>query len=168
MVYKRYTIYDQKNDEYKEYIKNHVDNVKKALDEIINKLSHEIIECLNTDTLIRNVLEHDQSKYSVEEFEAYRKKFYPIDDDEKNNFDEEEFEIAWKHHYENNPHHPEFWKKEPMPIEYVIEMVCDWEAMSYVFGGSAVEHYEKNKEHIRNKLHPDTVVLLEKVLDNLR
>lgn len=52
-----------------------------------------------------------------------------------------DFDDAWKHHYTNNQHHPEFWSLSihssdstllylPMSLEYVVEMVCDWIAVS--------------------------------------
>lgn len=38
---------------------------------------------------------------------------------------------AKKHHIENNKHHPEYWSKiSLMPDKYIIEMVCDWQAMA--------------------------------------
>ena len=127
---------------YKEYIHTHRLNVQKAWDnmknnsECLNYIQNSfnyasidaIIECI--DNCIKN---HDLSKFSKEEFDAYRKNFYPISPEEK----EENlvaFDKAWVHHYTNNMHHWNWWaetnNKNSMPLIYVIEMLCDWMSFS--------------------------------------
>ena len=78
---------------------------------------------------------HDISKYSENEFEAYRKNFYPVNEKEKEE-NLQDFEKAWKHHYENNMHHWNWWAKNDingMPLIFIVEMCCDWIAMSMQF-----------------------------------
>ena len=89
---------------------------------------------------------------------------------------------AWLHHKGRNKHHFEYWidytnKKEEglvghkMPLRYVIEMVMDRIAASKVYKGSEytdrspLEYYEREKDYIL--MHPDTRVLLEKLLSLL-
>ena len=64
----------------------------------------------------------------------------------------EEFDKAWKHHYTNNLHHWNWWYEsgntDSMPFVHVIEMICDWEAMGYVFGNTSKQYYEENKHKI--------------------
>ncbi len=150
----------EKENEYKEYIKNHVLNVQKAWDtmksnqECLDIISN-YIQKLNMGTYISmidsEIKNHDKSKYSIEEFNAYRKEFYPISQEEKDK-NKENFDKAWKHHYTNNLHHWNWWYEtgnaDRMPCAYVIEMICDWEAMGYQFGNTSKEWYEKNKDKI--------------------
>ena len=163
---------NKKQEEYMEYIKDHRENVKKAFKFFIenttimsstNKEIQEAVMHLLDNKIIEN---HDNSKFSDEEFEPYRKTFYSINDIEKNSA-KEEFELAWKHHYETNNHHPEHWVKDgiiyEMTMDAIIEMICDWEAMSYKFGGSAKEWYDKNKNNI--PLHITTRNKVEQILN---
>ena len=128
---------------------------------------------LNVEKLIDT---HDLSKYSKEEFEAYRKKFFPIDGETS---DKKEFSMAWNHHQKSNPHHWQYWvlpkKIEnvciPIPTVYIIEMLCDWTAMSFQKGGSVVEWFEselpkmiiheKTKETIRSLIPEFEETLIE-------
>jgi len=140
----------QKENEYGKYISEHIKNVKKAWNEFKEKCS-DILEYPAQVELIDSLIEnHDMSKYSSYEFDAYRRYFYPINDKEKAE-SEEDFNIAWKHHYENNPHHWNHWAvtdKDSMPFVYVVEMICDWQAMGYKFGNTAKEYYESKKDEI--------------------
>ncbi len=111
----------------------------------------------------------DIDKYSDEEFEPYRKYFYPINDIEKEE-SKEEFEEAWKHHYTVNDHHPEFWIKDGIPSEMSIsaiaEMICDWQGMAFTKGGSALQYYNSIKGTENDKvLAPTTREILELMLE---
>lgn len=132
---------------YKSYVDNHICLVQEAF----NRFFNEIFLCVkNRDNarysynefsaqLYRNVMNHDRSKYSAAEFEPYRKYFYPSkeDTDSKEQM-EKEFNLAWEHHYKNNPHHPEYWTIDIENRPHVnrmsnyafAEMLCDWIAMS--------------------------------------
>ena len=162
----------KKQEEYMAYIKEHRENVKKAFkffienNKIMQSTNREIQEAvlyLKNNNIIEN---HDNSKFSDEEFEPYRRYFYSINEIEKKSA-EEDFNNAWKHHYEVNDHHPEHWIKDnvvtEMTMSAIIEMICDWEAMAYKFGGSAKEWYEKNKNNI--PLHVNTRSKLEYLLN---
>lgn len=145
---------------YKEYIDNHRQNVQKAW--AVIKSNSECMELiskyLNTSIesairLINALIEaHDISKYDVDEFSAYRKEFYPVDEEEKE-ANKEAFDIAWKHHYSNNLHHWNWWYEtgnmDNMKMPYVVEMICDWEGMGYKFGNNSKQYYEQNKHKIQ-------------------
>src|SRR4051794_16451460 len=51
------------------------------------------------------------------------------------------FAAAWRHHYEHNDHHPEYFGCAAdgtfgrMPDEAVVEMVIDWMAASRAYEG---------------------------------
>ena len=155
---------DLKERKYREYINEHITNVRiawlKYKDILCKKLN------VNPYILSNNIDKHDHTKYSEEEFEGYRQYFYPCSDEEPN---EELFNLAWKHHYKNSPHHPEYWVdednkyiKDMEPI-YIAEMLLDWEAMSMKFGGTTYDYYMKEKD---NKPFSDnTRKLIEKVID---
>lgn len=93
---------------------------------------------------------HDISKYGENEFIPYVwltwiKK--PGNDDFQYNKEKIDKLIkkAWQSHIKNNPHHPEHHKDEnDMDFFHIVEMVCDWEAMSEEIGGTTLEWYKKN------------------------
>lgn len=154
-LYSDVNIHD-KQLEYCNYIIEHKNNVKRAWEEFKIKAKHESI--IHDDyqywTMNELVDNHDSSKFSSEEFESYRKQFYPINQKEKDD-NELEFEKAWKHHYNNNPHHWQYYFSEDKNQEYsychfyIIEMMLDWQAMGYKFGGDAYTYYQSNKNKIK-------------------
>lgn len=164
----------KKEDEYRKYIAEHIQNVKKAWIEVWDKC--KLLIAYNYPHMTMNQAKqyieyainiHDQSKYDSAEFDAYRKNFYPINEDEKK-YNEKAFDKAWVHHYMNNPHHWNYWAEnglEEMSYIHIVEMVCDWQAMGYKFGNSAKEYYDENKSKI--KLAPKTRVHLETLLETL-
>ena len=146
----------KKNQEYVDYIKEHYGNVQKAW-QIIQDQGDKSWDFLNgkmfkeLDTAVR---EHDKSKFSQQEFVAYRMKFFPTEAEKKQNgfkkFAEEMFDLAWTHHKASNDHHWQNWKKESQEAAKlkVVHNLIDWMAMSIKFEGSPMEYYEKNKERI--------------------
>lgn len=174
------------NKQYLEYIKEHKKNVAKAF-EVYDELMLNILYDDNTDKLSiwERLYEkindtHDDSKYEEEEFEAYRRKFFPRNGEEP--ISEYEFNKAWLHHIHNNPHHPEYWiyvdYKEfnskgraqifyyPMDDESIIEMLCDWIGMGYKFNNKAYDYYkDSNKGDILNE---DTRFIVEKILEAIK
>lgn len=103
--------------------------------------------------IYQNIKNHDKSKESPEEWEAYRDYFYSPEDNPRTT---EAFNLAWNHHQKSNPHHWQYWclvndVDEPqvqaldMPFVYVIEMLCDWQSAGNHYGNTAYEWYEKQK-----------------------
>lgn len=163
---------------YMDYIAEHIANVEKSyylLFEDGNKLTldgytdEQIAEVLSV--LKEDIKNHDSSKFSDEEFYAYRAFFNPTDKEKELMNDEnyykqaeDAFGDAWKHHYTHNPHHPLFWKwvdvkeyangvpkiivvrefeKEPedMTLVEILHMICDWNAMSIKFNSKVINWY---------------------------
>lgn len=161
-----------KEKEYERYIKEHVRNVNKAYE--INK---DMLRTFCDDNSVLKIVEdqitqHDLSKYTEEEFDAYRNKFYNLKNEP---IDDIAFDHAWLHHIHNNPHHWQYWvliedegniKYLEMPLNYLFELCLDWAAMSMKFGGTPIEYYEDNADHIY--LHPNTKKLLLKILPLLK
>lgn len=153
-----------KRDEYRKYIEEHINNVKTIWNNIVkNPVLFEYIQShapsgVYIDIIKQNIEMHDQSKYSEEEFEPYRKHFYFVSEEEKQK-NLVDFQLAWLHHKDYNKHHWDYWYergiRDEMPFEYVIEMFCDHAAMSIKFGGTATEwmknELSKNKIHIGEK-----------------
>lgn len=138
----------QKTREYLDYIERHYDNVQKAWKEIKEKCKHlEILKDENNVAFLdTEILQHDLSKLSEEEFTEYRKTFYPTSKERRAYLDK-----AWYHHKLFNPHHWENWTERKGSLAYLhcIHMIVDWTAMSYDLGGTAKEYYELN-QHVIN------------------
>ena len=140
---------------YKKYIEEHKENIMKAFDEM--KDNH-IIYQLGGDDLLNKLYNraicHDASKYSIEEFEPYRKNFFPISQQEKED-NKETFKKAWQHHCQVNSHHwqhrqnkKSFNRDNDEEVLDVLENILDWLAMSYKFHDRPYQYYENNKNHI--------------------
>ncbi len=151
---------------YTQYIVEHKANVEKAFRWIMD---HNIFPDCEIPV---NVLEHDLSKYGVDEYQAYDDYFYGKRTKEV----EKAFNYAWLHHIHNNPHHWQYWvlkhDDEPeealeMPFEYVIEMICDWWSFSFKTG-NLYEIFDWYKKHKGMVLHPKTRKLVEETLDKIK
>ena len=118
------------------------------------------------EELIGRIDVHDYSKYSIDEFPAYRNYFYPADGEATNDMD---FANAWTHHYQVNDHHPEHWVLNNVPMEMpkvvIAEMILDWEAMSRNFGGNPRKWYNESSKSI--VLNPKTAAIVKRALDIL-
>lgn len=145
----------QKELEQLEYVQTHIENVRSAWNTMKQtEACMDIIKYYGTmdiaafcDYMDKKIYIHDQSKFSKEEWEPYRKNFYSINDKEKED-NKADFEAAWTHHYTVNHHHWDYWYKvkkdvDAMPLEDIIEECCDWIAMSMVFPGTAYEFFKK-------------------------
>ena len=154
----------KKEEEYSSYINAHIANVKlvwKVIqDQLVGEFWLDDFVWHEIDSLIKH---HDESKFSLEEFDAYRQYFYPIDNATKN---ERFFNQGWLHHIHNNPHHWEYWiipgvKNNVLPMHFVFafEMLCDWCAMSVKFRNKPSEWYNDNKPKML--LHDKTVETVE-------
>lgn len=132
------------------------------------------------------LLVHDMSKFSSEEWGPYARWFYTRAPDGRTWYEvykeardlhpgcmsepwqtarnlKADFDGAWVHHQRYNDHHWESWKRQPMPDRYAREMVADWTAAGMDKGFLDVhEWYVLNRTRIL--LHPDTRVLVERLL----
>lgn len=124
------------------------------------------------DALMRRLWQHDLSKYSPEEFDAYALWFYGG----KGN--PTEFLTAWMHHLHANDHHWEYWVTHGfsyrgadvkndclyMPGLQLREMICDWMGASMAYTGSwdMTEWLKNNLGRIR--LHTESAKSLRMIL----
>lgn len=157
---------------YNEYLTRHKDGVSKAF-EWINLNMHESIQPI--ENKIRDqIAVHDESKFSNEEYDAYDKYFYGrVRSYEVRN----EFDKAWLHHIHNNPHHWQHWvlmrddgdiEALDMPMNYIIEMICDWWSFSWNDGDlfEIFTWYGANKDII--KLSVSTKIIVENILNIMK
>jgi hypothetical protein len=135
-----------KTREYLDYLEEHYNNVQESWKLVQEKCSD--MQIMQHRTIIeQEVLEHDDSKMSKEEFVQYREAFYPINDLEKEKSD---FEQAWIHHKINNNHHWEHWTRKTTAYAdvFVVLNVIDWIAMGVKNKNTALEYYEYSKDKI--------------------
>ena len=152
----------EKEREYLAYIDEHISTVKKvwlALQEHLTDY-YWLDDCYY-HILNDRISRHDQSKYDSCEFGGYRQFFYPENENEKNAI---AFNHAWNHHQKTNDHHWEYWlligksgKIEALKMDgpSIIEMMCDWTAMSVKFKNIPSKWFDANKEKM--VLHQDTI-----------
>lgn len=166
--------------EYLDYIERHYDNVQTAWNLIQTKCKGKGFRFLTDDfcwhQINYDIVNHDYSKLSKEEFTAYRRKFFPTNtekmlesSDSKGDLKEQvekDFLKAWHHHKNNNLHHWQSWTaQKPTPYDdcFVVMMMVDWVAMGFEFGDTAKSYYEKNKDQI--KLPEWSVKLMYEIFD---
>ena len=189
-------------EKYKDYIETHKANVLRSYEELLNGKDYSTVlpngisveEWNDTiDELREEIIHHDDSKYSDEEFEPYRRRFNKTkmeeladkENPEQAELVKAEFEKAWIHHYLINPHHPEFWNHtdmingqlipslEPrkdgprdMDLLNILHMICDWAAMSLKFRGklSPISWYNTQANDERKAMSENTKDRLKEIL----
>lgn len=154
---------DGYQEEYRNYIIAHKKRVKQFADWLKKNLP-EVFENVDLETFDEIIEEHDDSKYSEEEFEPYAQHFYGSGD---NDF---EYSEAWKHHWTHNEHHPEFWLGEDMPFIYILEMLCDWGSFSIDKGDFrelSKYYYEQARDDEEKNLSDNTKNIIEDILSQV-
>lgn len=157
--------------QYDIYLQNHIENVKKGFDWLVD---HELVDESAIEVTRELISHHDESKRSAQEYDAYDEYFYGP---EQTTDIKEAFDYAWLHHIHNNPHHWQHWvlheddspvlKGLEMPIEYIYEMVCDWWSFSWAKGdlNELFNWYVKHEKKM--VLHPTTRKQVEYLIDNI-
>lgn len=145
---------------YEQYIKEHIANVQKVWSDVQPLLKDDFwLDDYKFFTIQYKINVHDQSKFSLIEFDGYRRKFYRADGEAEN---DRSFNYSWLHHIRENDHHWEHWvipcvnecKALSMPFIFIIEMLCDWTAMSYKFKDIPGDFFNRQKDHM--VLHEET------------
>ena len=149
---------------YLDYLEEHIENVRLAFIELSEKCDGMawVGDDLSWHTLRSEVLAHDMSKFSKEEFAQYRAKFYPTQAESNNTKQLDiDFDKAWANHKLKNSHHHETMNS----YTDLVHMVIDWLAMSYKFGDTPREYYESNLDEI--KLDQKYIEELYEIFDRL-
>jgi len=120
---------------------------------------------------------HDWSKFTPSELPAYGRQFFTLQKGPPG-----EFEAAWLHHQNLNPHHWEFWiprsahdrssgqadEPLPMPEHFVREMVADWLGAARAYEGAFPRRFGEwdflKKKLPQMRLHEETSALVFRVL----
>jgi len=156
---------------YLDYIHEHISNVNAAFAEVT--MACKDLPSIASDQMFpllkEEVLNHDISKLSSEEFSQYRDAFYPAEGERKVKL----ADSAWANHQEKNNHHWQTIMSKPdTPIGiremHLAHMVIDWTAMSYRFGGTAQSFYEQEMATgDKIKLSKDDVAFIYIVFNRL-
>lgn len=122
------------------------------------------------------LIDHDSSKWSIEEFPHYARQFHGDKGDPNG------WAGAWLHHIHHNPHHWQHWifpdrlklpgadieaGVMPIPEIYALEMIADWMGASYVYIHSwDISDWIRSHAH-KIILHSKTTAFVEKQLTQL-
>lgn len=147
--------FDDKEFEYFDYIIEHKRNLMKAYNmfteiyEYSTSLGLGLMDKEDFSQLRNRVLDHDLSKFGKEEFEKYRMYFFCNDGVDKKIF-EKGFKEAFRSHYTNNSHHPQYHLEHGTKMSRldIIEMVLDWTAMSIKFNDNPYLFYKGKKDSL--------------------
>lgn len=149
--------------EYRDYILAHQARVEKFADWLLEHCP-EVLDEVDPDVFWDLIKAHDESKFSEEEFEPYAQKWFG------DGVKTPEYEEAWKHHWMNNEHHPEYWLGEDMPYIYILEMLCDWGSFS-IDKGDLRElsdfYYNKAKDDPEKNLSEKTKTIIEEIIEKI-
>ncbi|MBR1482425.1 MAG: catalase [Ruminococcus sp.] len=140
-----------------------------------------IVHCARAGILWQG-LRHDLSKYTPTEFIPGAKYYQGTRSPNERERELYGYSKAWLHHKGRNRHHFEYWndydpktrkvENVEMPVRYVIEMFCDRVAASKIYNGSSYTDADPYTYFLRikgkDRLHPNTEILLEKLLTMLR
>lgn len=162
---------------YDEYLREHREGVVKGLQWMDEHLrGRGLFELSDLSTAQYMAEHHDESKDSIEEYEAYDRYFYGGN---RSSEVVNGFNYAWLHHIHRNPHHWQYWvlindDEEDgtialeMPVCYVLEMIADWWTFSWRTGNleEIFDWYDKHRERII--FHKKTKALVEKILEAIR
>lgn len=160
--------------EYDRYLDQHKTNVAKGFGWLQENLPDVLIGEYNYEWQI--CYDHDYSKTSKEEYNAYDAYFYGGNRSYKV---VEDFKYAWLQHIHNNPHHWQYWilnNDDPdegtivleMPYNYIVEMICDWWSFSWSKGDlmEIFRWYDERKNYM--KLGPKARDHVERILRYMR
>lgn len=160
---------------YDQYLAEHIGNVNKGLHWMLDNLGFKE-EKPELEIALVN-FDHDESKYSVEEYDAYDKYFYGGNRSYKV---VQEFNYAWLHHIHNNPHHWQYWvlleddpesglpyKALEIPVHVIFEMIADWWSFSWK-SENLFEIFNWYADH-RSKqiINPKSREIVEYILDRI-
>ena len=164
---------------YDLYLEEHKSNVAKGFRWLENHLPWLMELCRReTDADLEQQIcfAHDISKNKTDEYAAYDAYFYG---NNRSYAVTEDFNRAWLLHIHRNPHHWQHWvliNDDPdegeivmeMPLNHIIEMICDWWAFSWKAGNlyEIFNWYDEHRDYI--KLNSATRWQVEKILAEIK
>ena len=161
--------------EYDLYLQEHKENVAKGLEWLHENLPEVLAGCIYGDLEQQIRYHHDASKSNLDEYVAYDRYFYGGN---RSYMVVQDFNYAWLAHIHRNPHHWQYWvlhNDDPgegmvildMPLNYIIEMICDWWSFSWAKGNlrEIFSWYIEHKDYM--KLSDRTRKTVEDILDKI-
>lgn len=167
---------------YLDYLEEHYDNVQEAFKRITSNRFQQkaqergkLFKWINDDfdygSLRGKIEDHDLSKFTGDEFIAYRAKWAGTEieaslGDKYNKTLDQEFKKACSHHMRANDYHWQTWTSPGFTGDLthaIIHNFCDWYAMSMKFGEKPLDYYRKNINSI--DLPPKAVKEMELIED---
>ena len=168
-----YDCMNPRKSEYFQYLSDHIHNVYQSWSQFLRPAmvedGYDVNLLSEVDELIRD---HDLSKYSAPEFEAYCNHWYPTEECLN---DESAYDMAWLSHIHHNPHHPQHWvllqdegesRPLPMPLKYICEMLCDWHSFSAEDSESTAANWYHG-DGSKLPFHEDTRNMIDKLIKHL-
>ena len=155
--------------EYDRYLKIHKKRIIASYNERVYALKQALqLSDTEVNELRDRILKHDESRYSPEEWDNWRKSYFPENEEEKKEGKKTE-ELARKHHYKMNAHHPQHWNGKEMDKVSIAEMIIDWEADSRADGGNPLKWflYSEDAEDTKKELNEKTKEEVERVLQTI-
>ena len=179
---------EENTKQYMDYLEKHISGVKEAFKlyfiPLVNNTDISVGDFSNKDLIdaikrkALSIDKHDLSKYNDLEFYPYRRHFYPTideqnEDEDKQKIADENYENAWKHHYEHNSHHIEYWYdwknsiQKDMPLEDIIEMLCDWISLANIFNNPIDKWWKDQVDCVeeRSMMTPETINIVNQLYD---
>ncbi|WP_242834889.1 DUF5662 family protein [Butyrivibrio sp. AE3006] len=162
--------------------------LKKMLGHFITITKHRHLVCKHCFQMgiYFQGLTHDLSKYSFTEFFRGAKFYQGTRSPNAREREVKGYSDAWLHHKGRNRHHFEYYidffnkpgsdssiVPAPMPDKYIAEMIADRVAACMTYRGDEYEawdsykYYEREKERVKDLIHPDTANKLEFFLNML-
>lgn len=160
---------------YDQYLAEHIGNVNKGLHWMLDNLGLKEEKTALEEAMVS--FNHDESKYSTEEYDAYDRYFYGGNRSYKV---VQEFNYAWLHHIHQNPHHWQYWvlleddpesgmpyKALEIPVPYIFEMIADWWSFSWK-SGNLFEIFNWYADHRPKQIiNPKSREIVEYILERI-
>ena len=162
--------------EYDRYLRQHRESVAEAFHWIQENIPEVLKEPEKYHYEHQICFDHDTSKDKADEYIPYDAYFYGGN---RSYAVVENFKAAWLKHIHRNPHHWQHWiliNDDPeegevimdMPRNYIVEMICDWWAFSFI-KGDLTEIFKLYEQHAGYmKLSHNTRVEVEAILGKIR
>lgn len=158
--------------QYDDYLERHRENVRLGFAWLCKNLPEILKEYCEWQIIYA----HDQSKYEIDEYEAYDAYFYG---NNQSYACVQNFKRAWLLHIHRNPHHWQHWilvNDDPkdgeilleIPYNYIVEMICDWWSFSWQAGNlfEIFNWYDEHRDYMR--INPKSRKQIEDILMRLK
>ena len=144
---------DMQDKETRLYLERTVEHIHRVHNRGVQLAKYKIFP-KNVQKFMYQLMKHDRSKFSVNQYEAYKrfsfcmKKCIKLTEEEQSAFD-----LAWQDHYNAENHHPEKENVVYLTGLEPFETACDLQAMADEFGEGSARKYFENVWKPKMKKH---------------